>query len=158
MRIWLKRSAYVALVLVVLVQFVQPAKTNPAVDPHSEIGAVTPVDPGVASILNRSCNDCHSNQTVWPWYSNVAPVSWLVVRDVNEGRRELNLSEWGIYAPERRMKLLSKMCKEVREGEMPMAAYSAMHPGAKLSAGDMDALCNWAAAASLDGTRELTRR
>src|SRR5436309_9286609 len=81
--------------LMLLVQFIRPARTNPPVDESQTIFANTQMTPEVASILNRSCIDCHSNKTVWPWYTNVAPVSWFIVNDVNTGRQFLNLSEWG---------------------------------------------------------------
>ena len=155
MRIWLRRLTYAALAIAVLIQFIRPAQTNPSVNPHNEISAVVPMNPNVTSILNRSCNDCHSNNTSWPWYSKVAPVSWLVTRDVNEGRRELNLSEWGTYAPQRRSKLLAKMCTEAREGEMPMLAYSVMHPKARLTTSDIQALCSWAGGGNAEA-RELS--
>jgi hypothetical protein len=80
---------------------------------------------------------------VWPWYSNIAPVSWLIVHDVNEGRRELNFSQWGTYTPQRRDRKLTQICKEVREGEMPGTMYPALHPNAKLSSSDVQALCDW---------------
>jgi hypothetical protein len=75
--------------------------------------------PEVAAILQRSCNDCHSNRTVWRWYSNVAPASWLVSHDVREGRDALNLSEWTRYAPQKQHKLMEEICEQVTEGEMP---------------------------------------
>ncbi len=97
----------------------------------------------MSDIINRSCADCHSNRTVWPWYSSVAPVSWLVVHDVNEGRGELNFSEWGTYTARRRDRKLTEICNEVREGDMPGAAYALMHPQAKLSPADVNTLCEW---------------
>jgi hypothetical protein len=93
----LKRIAkWLFIILVVLflaIQFVRPARTNPAVDESQTIFARTQMTPPVATILNRSCVDCHSNKTVWPWYTNVVPVSWFIVNHVDEGRRLLNLSE-----------------------------------------------------------------
>jgi hypothetical protein len=82
---WLRRSILVAVILLVVVQIIRPARTNPPVDPKREIGAHLAAEPAVASLFAQSCNDCHSNRTVWPWYSEVAPASWLVVSDVNRG-------------------------------------------------------------------------
>src|ERR1700693_5625393 len=85
----------IGLIVVFLgIQFVRPARTNPAVDESQTIFARTQMTPQVAAIFNRSCVDCHSNKTVWPWYTNVAPVSWFIVNHVNEGRGNMNLSEW----------------------------------------------------------------
>src|ERR1051325_2772912 len=93
----LKRILLILVVLLIVAQFIRPARTNTPVDPAKELQAPQPV----ASILQRSCNDCHSNGTVWPWYAQVAPVSWLLARDVRQGRREMNLSEWTAMTPRR---------------------------------------------------------
>jgi heme-binding protein len=116
---WLKRLILPLVVLLLVIQVFRPARTNPPVDPQREMHANLTVDPGVASLFARSCNDCHSNRTVWPWYSEVAPASWLVVSDVNRGRKALNLSEWSMYRLEAQRKHLIEVCKEVSEGEMP---------------------------------------
>lgn len=143
MLVWLKRLAIALLLVLVAFQIFQPARTNPQTDPKREIHASLAVDPAVASVWQRSCNDCHSHRTVWPWYSHVAPVSWLVVSDVNQGRKVLNFSEWAGYRPEEQQKQLSEICKEVSEGEMPGFSYTLMHRHAKLSTGDASAICGW---------------
>jgi Haem-binding domain len=101
----------------------------------------------VSGILTRACQDCHSNQTVWPWYSQIAPVSWLIVHDVNEGRGELNFSEWGRYTARRQDRKLKEICEQVERGKMPMPIYTFMHPQTKLTASDRKATCEWTAAA-----------
>ena len=95
-------------------------------------------------MLNRSCMDCHSNRTVWPWYSFVAPMSWLVERDVHEGRTHMNLSEWDQYTFEKRQKLLADIASVVKNGEMPLQQYTLIHRNAKLSEADTDVLYTWA--------------
>jgi len=90
--------------------------------------------PQAMGAAQKACYDCHSNQTEWPWYSNVAPISWLIENDVKEGRRILNFSEWPHY-PER-----EEMIEVVAEGEMPPFYYVWLHPEADLSAGDKEAL------------------
>jgi hypothetical protein len=97
----------------------------------------------VQSILERSCFDCHSNRTRWPWYSNVAPASWLVARDVNEGRERLNFSEWGSYKQGKRVSRLEMMVAEVDKGEMPHKNYLLLHGEAALTEADKDTLCAW---------------
>jgi hypothetical protein len=85
-------------------------------------------------LAQRACFDCHSNETVWPWYSNVAPVSWLVQRDVNEGRQRLNFSDWG------RVRELDDIPRVVKSVEMPLPIFLIMHPEARLTQAEKDAL------------------
>jgi Haem-binding domain len=142
----LKWTAIVLSVLFVGIQFIRPARTNPPVDESQTIYARTQMTPQVAAILDRSCRDCHSNKTVWPWYSNVAPVSWFVIGHVNDGRRMMNHSEWGRLDRDRQAKKLQQMCDEVTDGAMPLSVYTPLHPGSKLSSDDVKTLCDWAKA------------
>lgn len=139
----MKKSFTVALVAVLVLlagaQLVRPARTNPAADAPLAIG-----DPGVERVLRRSCFDCHSNETKWPWYSGVAPSSWLVVRDVNEAREELNFSSW----KDPKGELRTEICEKVREGEMPLGIYLPLHAEARLTEADKTLLCRWANAGS----------
>jgi Haem-binding domain len=102
------------------------------------------IPPEVAALLRRSCTDCHSNQTVWPWYSYVAPVSWLVEKDVHAGRERLNLSEWRQYTFKQREKLLADVATVVKNREMPLPQYLAVHRHAGLSDAETDILYGWA--------------
>lgn len=147
MRMWGKRLVMAGVVAFVGAQVVPVARTNPPVNPAHTIFTSLPVPTAVVEILNRACEDCHSNQTAWPWYSRVAPVSWVTVHDVNEGRRELNLSEWGRYAPRRQDRKLKEICEQVESGSMPMAAYTLVHRQAALTPSDRRTLCEWAAEA-----------
>jgi hypothetical protein len=131
------------VVLFLAIQFVRPARTNPAVDESQTIFARTQMTPPVAALFNRSCADCHSNKTVWPWYTNVAPVSWFIVNHVNEARPLLNLSEWGKLDPDRQSKKLQQICDEVSDGGMPLSTYTPLHPGSKPTPADIKALCDW---------------
>ena len=96
----LKYGIGVLLVTLIVSQFIQPERTNPPADPAASFEAVAKPPREVAAVFGRACGDCHSNQTVWPWYSRISPVSWLVVGDVKEGRAKLNFSQWNIYSPE----------------------------------------------------------
>jgi hypothetical protein len=147
MLIWVKRLSLGLVVFLVVAQVIRPSRTNPPVDRAREIGATLSLTPVVAAILERSCNDCHSNRTVWLWYSGVAPASWLVAYDVYEGRRRMNFSEWDTHSPEEHKKLLDRTCPDAKSGEMPGFPYLLMHPGAKLSAEDVQVVCNWTQAA-----------
>jgi hypothetical protein len=107
----------------------------------------------VRAVLKRSCYDCHSNETTWPWYSRVAPVSWLVARDVREGRKELNFSEFAGYAARRQAHKLKEVREQVADGEMPPWFYVAVHSDAALSPEDKALLREW----SLTGPQEPER-
>ncbi len=124
-------------------QFIRPAKTNPVADPARSIHAQMSVPADVRAVLERSCRDCHSNDTRWPWYSNVAPVSWFVIDHVNHGRSHINFSDWARFSPSDADQALEEICEMVREGEMPLRSYLLMHRSARLSPADVDTLCRW---------------
>ena len=124
--------------VVVLIQLVRPSMENAPVTGD----IVVPAE--VHTLLKRSCYDCHSNETTWPWYSQVAPVSWLVARDVNGGRKHLNFSSWESYEPGRKLKKLKEIAEEVGDGEMPMAIYVVMHSEAKLTEAEKKTIVDWA--------------
>ena len=134
---FLKWAAVVFVILLLLIQLVPVDKTNPPIE------AEIPASEEVRTILKRSCYDCHSNETRWPWYSRVAPISWLVVYDVKEGRDELNFSTWNKYSASKQNKKLKEIWEEIDEGEMPLWVYLPAHPKAKLSANDKAILQNW---------------
>lgn len=102
------------------------------------------MSPLIAAVLKRSCMDCHSNRTVWPWYSYVAPMSWLVERDVRRGRDHMNLSDWHQYNLNRQENLLADIASAVKNGEMPLPQYTLVHRNAKLSIADTDLVYGWA--------------
>jgi hypothetical protein len=126
------------------VQFVRPERVNPQAPAGQSLEEHARVPPEVAGVLQRSCMDCHSNRTDWPWYSNVAPASWLVVDHVNDGRRHLNFSKWGQYDRRRADDLLSFICKTTKAGFMPLDSYTLVHRSAQLSPADVKTLCDWA--------------
>lgn len=134
----LKLGGLALVVFVVVAQAVRIDKTNPPI--NADLEAPAPVK----QVMTRACYGCHSNETVWPWYSNVAPASWMVAYDVHKGRAELNFSEWGAYTQARRLKKLREIRDEVAGGEMPPWYYVyPMHPEAKLSAEDRGAINGW---------------
>jgi len=132
--------------LFILIQLKRPARTNPAVDESQALEAHVQMSPQVKDILERSCRDCHSNKTEWPWYTNVAPVSWWITDHVDQGRKDMNLSEWGKLDKDRQDKKLRQICDEVEDGAMPLSSYLPMHPKANLSEQDKKTLCEWTAA------------
>lgn len=143
MKKFLKWAAVALVVLFVVAQAVRPAMTNPPVDASKTLRANAQITPEAEAVLERSCRDCHSNETVWPWYSQVAPVSWLLTRDVNEGRHDLNFSEWGTYSQRKVANRLKGICEQVERGDMPLWFYLPLHPTAKLTDADKKTLCDW---------------
>jgi hypothetical protein len=129
-------------------QFVRPARVNPPEIAGRGIESHARLTPEVESVLRRSCMDCHSNRTEWPWYSNVAPASWLVVDHVKDGRRHLNFSDWSRLDRDEAGGVLKSICAEARGGSMPMPSYTLVHRDARLSDADVKALCDWAHAES----------
>jgi hypothetical protein len=127
-----------------LLQFTSPLRTNPPVAPGHDLTATNPPPPQIAALLHSACYDCHSCETKWPWYSRIAPVSWLVVSDVNDGRERLNFSDWPRALPERAAKRLERISEELGYKDMPPAKYTLLHPEARLTAGQREQLIQWA--------------
>lgn len=133
----------IIIVLLIGIQFVPISKTNPPVS--GEINAPEEV----MEILRTSCYDCHSNETVWPWYSNIAPFSWLVAHDVNEAREEMNFSEWQSYSADDQDHYIEEIWEEVEEGEMPLWYYLILHSEAELSDEQKETIKSWSHASAL---------
>ena len=144
-----KRGLLGAAAVLVVAQLVPVDRSNPPV--QGEVAA--PAE--VRAILRRACYDCHSNEVRWPWYGRVAPVSWLLERDVREGRKEVNFSVFGEYPEKRRRRKWKEIPEQVQKGEMPPWFYVAVHGEARLSEADKAALVEWArASAAAEGPRE----
>jgi len=142
------RYAVIAWVgVLVAIQFIRPARTNPATDPKRTLAATMAVPAPAQAVLERSCRDCHSNDTRWPWYSQVAPMSWMLIDHVNSGRRHFNYSEWAGYPPDKSRKVLHDICEETKQGSMPVGSYTLVHRDARLTDADVATLCAWTAAA-----------
>src|SRR5690349_8834132 len=129
----IRTAAVIAMVGAVLIQLVRPARTNPTTDPTRTMLAIVHPPAPVQAVLERGCRDCHSNDTRWPWYSNVAPMSWFVIDHVNHGRRHFNYSDWSSYNDDDQDKLLGSICSLTRRGRMPLPSYLLIHRDARLS-------------------------
>ena len=141
-----KRVFIAIIVIAAAIQLIRPARTNPASDPSAAMTSRVHVSKEVIAILDRSCRDCHSNETRWPWYTNVAPVSWWVIDHVNHGRSHFNFSEWAKYNSEEQRDLLKAACELSRKREMPLPSYLRMHDAA-MTARDIETLCTFTDAA-----------
>ena len=140
----IKIVAIVLVVAFVTAQFIRPNQTNPPVNAAETIEASVQVPANVEEILKRSCNDCHSNTTSYPWYSQISPVSWFLNDHIEDGRSELNFSIWNTYTAKRKDKKLDEVCEQVKTGEMPLPSYLWIHRDAVLKEGDANILCDWA--------------
>jgi hypothetical protein len=136
----LKQAAVVFVIVFAGAQFVRPERANPATDARRTIQAHLGTASGLVAVLDRACSDCHSNATVWPWYTQVAPVSWLMAQAVTEGRKAVNFSEWAAYSPDEQQMLLAMSCDDATSGEMP-GPYTLVRPETRLSAQDVETIC-----------------
>jgi hypothetical protein len=144
---WLGRL----LVLVVIaIQFVRPARTSPPTDASRALHAHAAVPARAAAVLDRACRDCHSNETRWPWYSHVAPVSWFVIDHVNHGRSHFNYSDWARYERDDARRLLKNACDFARRQTMPLPSYTLINRSARLTDEDIVTLCDWAERSARD--------
>jgi hypothetical protein len=133
----MKKFIIFLVFIIVGIQFIPVERTNPPVT--SDIDA--PAD--IKTILKKACYDCHSNETNWPWYSKVAPISFVTVGDVNEGREHLNFSEWGNYT-DKTDRIKDEIWEEIREEHMPPWMYRVSHSESKLTPEEKNLLRNWA--------------
>jgi hypothetical protein len=140
MRRRLKQAALVFMVVFVAAQFVRPDPSNPSTDPSRTIQTHVGTASGLGAVLDRSCGDCHSNNTVWPWYTGVAPVSWLMASGVKKGREAVNFSEWSSYSQDAQRLMLSASCQDAKAGKMP-GPYTLVRPETKLSPQDIETIC-----------------
>ena len=140
----MKKKIIVALLVVlILIQFVRVDKKNPPVELQNDFITLTNPPDEISILLKTACYDCHSNETEYPWYFNLAPVSWWAKDHINDGRKHLNYSIWGTYKPERQAHKLEEMYSEVEEREMPLLSYTIVHGDAKLTSGQITALTEW---------------
>jgi hypothetical protein len=136
-----KFSGLALIIIFVAAQFFQPDKANPPAVAAADFEAVAKPHPEVATIVKRACRDCHSNNTTWPWYSKISPVSWAVAGHVKEGRARLNFSEWNLLGPEMSRLRLKEACAEIKSGGMPLWEYRLIHSEARLTNADIEAFC-----------------
>ncbi|GAA4459408.1 heme-binding domain-containing protein [Nemorincola caseinilytica] len=132
------------LVVLAVLQVWRPEKNVSAQTPPSDIVTAYAVPANVADVLHRACYDCHSNNTHYPWYSNVQPVGIWLADHIEEGKDELNFSEFGNYKTRRKLKKLKEIVEEVEEGAMPLSSYTWIHKEAVLSPADKQLVIEWA--------------
>ena len=139
----LKIIALIFFALFLAAQFIRPDRTNTPVVQAETLEAAARVPENVETILARSCNDCHTNTTAYPWYSNVTPFNFFLAHHIEEGRGQLNFSIWNGYETARKRRKLDQVCEQAKEGLMPLPSYLWIHRDAKLSVEDVNLLCDW---------------
>ncbi len=154
----MRKVIKIGLISIVVVfaatQFIRPTFSNPPIVPGQPIEESMNVPPEVLAILERSCSDCHSYKTEYPWYSYVTPANWFLADHINYGRTELNFSEWGSYSADRRQRKLEEICEEVDNGSMPLPSYLWIHRDAVLSLDERKLLCDWSLKEAKNAGRE----
>ncbi|MCB0506768.1 MAG: heme-binding domain-containing protein [Chitinophagales bacterium] len=141
----MKRKITIIFLLVLLViQFFHPKKNVSSEIMATDITKVTNVPQDVQQILQVACYDCHSNNTRYPWYSKIQPVSWWLNRHINNGKRHLNFSDFGSYTDKKARHKLEEVVETLEKDEMPLFSYTLVHRDAKLTAAQKSAVINWA--------------
>ena len=134
---------YWTLIVIALIQFIPVDRSNKPVKQEENFVKLMNTPPAVRQILKKACYDCHSNETVYPDYAFVAPISWSVKNHVNEGREHLNLSVWGRYNPDLKKSMLENSVHSVKKYAMPLPAYITRHPEANLTKAERVLLTNY---------------
>ena len=129
----MKKFLFILFIILIAIQFIRPAKNLSHNLLPTDIAHVYPVPQNVSVILKKACSDCHSNNTVYPGYAQIQPVGWWLNNHIREGKRELNLSEFGSYTIARQYKKLDDMADQVNKGEMPLSSYTLIHTNARLN-------------------------
>ena len=129
--------------IIVLIQFFRIDTQNPAINLSNDFLNLTVAPTEIQDILSNSCYDCHSYQTKYPWYSNVAPVSWMLSSHIREGRGHLNFSEWNEYSSDKQISLKEECLEEIQSNNMPLKSYTLIHKGARLSDNSKQILVDW---------------
>jgi hypothetical protein len=139
----MRKFLIVLLIILIVIQFIRPAKNLSNNLLASDITHIYTIPENVLGIFKKSCNDCHSNNTIYPWYAQIQPVGWWLNNHIRSGKRALNLSEFGTYTIGRQYKKFDDIADEVKEGEMPLSSYTLIHTHSRLTDSEKQILENW---------------
>jgi len=143
----MKRAIKIIIIVLfsifIVFQFFRPDFTNPPVIQSETLETAALVPANVQAILNRSCKDCHSNETVYPWYSKIQPSAWFLDDHIKKARKEMNLSVWKTYEARRKKRKLEEICEQVETKAMPLPSYLWIHHDAEMNDDDIKTLCDW---------------
>lgn len=139
-----KQAGLILLLTFVLIQFYpRPEKNISSAQSINSIEQLYPLQDSILQVLKAACYDCHSNNTNYPWYSNIQPVAWFLNRHILEGKEELNFDEFGAYSKRRQQSKLKAIVNQVKDGEMPLTSYKILHNAARLSENEANQIINW---------------
>lgn len=139
-----KKILLAFLIVFIGIQFIQPEHNKNEQELPTDITRVIPVQQNVVAILKNACNDCHSNNTRYPWYVNIQPMGWIMANHIKNGKDDLNFSEFGKYSTRKQENKLKSIASQVKDGSMPISSYTIMHTDARLSEEDKNAVIDWA--------------
>ena len=147
------RGFYVFLLILlavfIVIQLIRPEKNLGSLDTEVDFLQVSQVPDTLAALFLNSCYDCHSDQSRYPWYNRVAPVSWYLNKHIIEGKSHLNFSSWGILDKVQKISVLDQICEECTIGTMPLKSYLFIHGDARLGEEDIKTICEWAEAEAM---------
>jgi hypothetical protein len=146
-KIWIIIIGAVILLFIVI-QLFPPEKNDKLLNPQNDIVFVIEMPASVKKKIVDACYDCHSNKTAYPIYNRIAPVSWIMANHIRNGKEHLNFSEWATFDKKKQIKLLSDICDEITNGEMPIKSYVFMHSRAVINPKELGEICNWTEKAS----------
>ncbi len=139
----MKKIFFILIGLFILIQFIRIDQNNPTIDQGKDFASIQTIPITVRTTVKQSCYDCHSNETVYPWYANVAPVSWWIKGHINDARSAINFSEWEKYTNEEKARKLINSVAYIKPDQMPLSSYVSQHPEAKLTAKNKKILMDW---------------
>ena len=139
----LKKSGILLLIVLTGIQFIQPARNKSGQALATDITNTFSLPQKVQTIFKSACYDCHSNNTRYPWYTNIQPVGWLLAKHIKDGKADLNFSEFGSYSSRRQMNKLRSIENSIRDGTMPLSSYTLIHDDAQFSKDDKALIIDW---------------
>ena len=139
----IKKILLALLVVFIAIQFIQPAHNKSVQVLSTDFAKIYTVPDSVKSLLHNACHDCHSNNTSYPWYSNIQPMAWMMAKHIKNGKEKLNFSDFGINTTRKQMSKLKEISNQIKDDEMPLSSYELMHKNARLSQNEKILLMNW---------------
>ncbi len=140
----MKKIGLVVLILLIGIQLIQPARNSSGQVPATDISKTVFIPGNVKSLLQTACNDCHSNNTNYPWYTNIQPMGWLLANHIKDGKADLNFNEFGSYSQRRQLSKLKSIASQVKDDEMPLTSYTMLHKNARLTKEQKLLIIDWA--------------
>lgn len=133
----------ILLIVFIVIQFIRPARNESGQVSETDILKTYNISSNVSNLLKNACYDCHSNNTNYPWYSNIQPVGWFLAKDIKDGKAELNFSEFGSLSSRRQISKLKNVESRIKDGTMPLPTYQLMHPEARFTEDEKQLLIDW---------------